>query len=122
MGHIIVFVLPLADHAAVFTLAGGGKARAGEVVFAACGPGNQRRGEQCRTHGNEGGQRLGGAAENPQIGHDREHRGNQHGTYPHGVDVVKVCALEFNAFGREAQRFVDDEIRHHGHEPGYRDV
>ena len=53
---------------------------------------------------------------------DPQHRGQAHGANAYRVDVIKVGAFEFNAFGREPQRFVDHQVGHHRHHPGNGDV
>ncbi len=52
------------------------------------------------------------------MGENRQQRGDQHGADTHRVDVVEVCALEFDLPRRQAQRLVDHQVRDQCADPG----
>ena len=95
---------------------------AGQVVAAARGPGDQRHGHQRHAGGDGGRESLRHRPECPQVGGDRQHRRRAHRAHAHRVDVVQVGALELDALRRQAQRLVDDQVGHHGHDPADGDV
>ena len=142
-GHVVVFVLALAN--AALDRGGRGQALVGaggagritlhgrrrrcgrdgdhplrlarQVVAAARGPGNQRRRDESRDHRDGRREGLRPRPEGAQVGGDAQRRRHAHRAHADRVDVVEVGALEFDAARRPPQRLVDHQVGHHGHDP-----
>ena len=138
-GHVRLLVVAVADHAAgnagalqalLAAAAGIGlgvlrkqRARlARQVVAPAREPGQQRRADQGGDQRDHRRERACGLTPQPQVGRDRQKRGQQHRAHADRVDVVQVGALEFDAARRQTQRLADHQIGDHRHHPGDRYV
>ena len=107
---VAAFECVLTDAAFQFRLVREPLRRSREVVLAVRGNGDEGRGDEGGEQRDERREYLGVLAEHAHEGETGEQYRDRQRTHAHGVDVVQVRALEFDVFGRVAQRLVDHEI------------